>query len=392
MERLLPGFSADLIDHGAVGGDVSSDVAYLLPSGWAPRFKAGLQFLGASRTLIEWVLRKRLMAMDRVSIVEGVRVAGLSCDGRGAVRGVRLTNTVSERELEADFIVDASGRSSRAPDWLKGLGHRCANDLVVDSSVAYVSRRYRRPDRPRDWTALFILADPRTNPRYGGIFPEEGGRWAVGLAGAAGLVPPTDEAGFMAFAADLRSPVLHEALAEAEPLEPVVAFRNTMNRMRPFHRMRRWPDNFVVVGDAVAAMNPIYGQGMTLAGLAAQTLSVVLAVGNPAGSAQTFQRRLAAAFRIPWLLATSQDSRHGSNAPLLTRLTRAYTDRLQVRIPGDPVVADAFYRVVQFDDPRAMIRRRVLARALMPARSAPHLSAANVPSTMTFMGKKRGFS
>ena len=40
--------------------------------------------------------------------------------------------------------------------------------------------------------------------------------------------------------------------------------------------MPRWLERFVVVGDAVCAFNPIYGQGMSTAAVAAETLDSYL--------------------------------------------------------------------------------------------------------------------
>jgi hypothetical protein len=70
--------------------------------------------------------------------------------------------------------------------------------------------------------------------------PSEGGRWLVTLAGYGRDYPPTDEAGFLAFARSLRSPVVYDAIASAEPLGPISGFRRTKNR-RADRRARLLP-------------------------------------------------------------------------------------------------------------------------------------------------------
>jgi flavin-dependent dehydrogenase len=47
------------------------------------------------------------------------------------------------------------------------------------------------------------------------VIPVEGGRWLVSLVGGDGQYPPTDEAGFLAFARRLRSPALYTAIEGA---------------------------------------------------------------------------------------------------------------------------------------------------------------------------------
>jgi hypothetical protein len=96
---------------------------------------------------------------------------------------------------------------------------------------------------------LYIQADPPHNKRTGGLFPQEGGRWIVSLSGAGGDYAPTDEKSFLEFAASLRSPLLYDAIRQAERLTPIFGFRDTANHRRHYERMPRWPEGFVVLGE-----------------------------------------------------------------------------------------------------------------------------------------------
>ena len=49
-----------------------------------------------------------------------------------------------------------------------------------------------------------------------------------------------------------------------------------MNRVRHFETAKNLPENFLVLGDAACAFNPVYGQGMTIAALGALTLQQCL--------------------------------------------------------------------------------------------------------------------
>jgi len=83
---------------------------------------------------------------------------------------------------------------------------------------------------------------PRRTTRAGASSPRSrGGRWLVSLVGGDGDYPPTDEAGFLAFARGLRSPALYEAIAAAEPLTPIAGQRATENRLRHYDRLGRFP-------------------------------------------------------------------------------------------------------------------------------------------------------
>ena len=93
------------------------------------------------------------------------------------------------------------------------------------------------------------------------LLPVEGDRWMVGLAGAGRDYPPTDEAGFLEFAASLRSPIISDAIRHARPLSPIHGYRQTDNRWRHYEQAQRWPERLVVLGDAACTINPIYGAG-----------------------------------------------------------------------------------------------------------------------------------
>src|SRR5206468_1924794 len=112
--------------------------------------------------------------------------------------------------------------------------------------------------------------------RGGVLIPIEDGQWMVTVGGASGEYPPTDEGGFMAALANLRSPLIAEAVALAQPISPIYGTRTMSNRYRHYERWGRSVGGFIAVGDAVCAFNPIYGQGMTTAALCATALQAAL--------------------------------------------------------------------------------------------------------------------
>ena len=322
MERFLPGLTGELVRAGAEPLDATRDVALMSPYGWYVRFPGDLRLLACSRDLIDWGVRGRVAALPNVRIRQGADVAGLiRGSGDGArVAGVRLgsrtANAEGDRggaELAADLVVVADGRHSRLPEWLTALAYEPPEETVVNSFQGYASRYYRPPaEFAPDWKALYIQQAPPGDPRGGLISLVEGGRWLVSLLGGDGHYPPTDEAGFLAFARGLRSRALYEAIAGAEPLTPIAGQRATENRLRHYDRLGRFPDGVVAVGDAVCAFNPVYGQGMTTAALGAEVLDRWLQEESShrgPGRGRVFQRRLARATAAAWQLSAGADSR-----------------------------------------------------------------------------------
>jgi hypothetical protein len=130
--------------------DQGRDYRILCRSGWSPVQPCGLDILNFTRPVLETALRRRLMADARVDRREGVEVVALSLDATGRrvdgvrirQRGVRAGEQRGET-LAADLAVDASGRGSRAPEWLTAAGFPAPAETSVDAFWGYATRRRR---------------------------------------------------------------------------------------------------------------------------------------------------------------------------------------------------------------------------------------------------------
>ncbi|MPY86803.1 MAG: 2-polyprenyl-6-methoxyphenol hydroxylase-like oxidoreductase [Luteitalea sp.] len=359
LSELLPGLEEDLLAAGALLLDFAKDVAWLTPAGWGVRYDSELPTLSCSRALLEWAVRRHVVRLTGIHIQSGFRVVRL-VERQGAVVGVtiraaRCSGDVGQT-LDAELVVDASGRGSAAPQWLQALGYPRPSETTVNAFHGYASRIFRAPSDPaRDWMGLYLQPKPPSMRRLGILMPIEMGQWHVSLGGAERDYPPTDDEGFLEFARSLRSPILYDAITAAEPVSPIYATRATANRVRHFERLSRGPAAFLVVADAACAFNPVYGQGMTTAAIGALLLrehlrasgSTTVSRAERAWSAR-FQTRLAAINRVPWMLATGEDCRfkgsEGRRLDLELRVMHRYLDRVVALTTHDPAVRDVLLR------------------------------------------------
>lgn len=344
LNELLPGLPAELAAAGAPTVDWGADVAWHTAVGWAPRAPSDMITQTCSRDLLEWQVRQRLMQQHAVRFMTNTDVQGLrvSADCR-VVTGVQLRDrqavavgTAAASDLAADLVVDASGRSSRLPEWLAGLGYDGPSETIINSFLSYASRWYRKPAGfQADWKVYLVSGEPLVNPRAGVIYPIEGERWIVTLAGIGDIKAPTDETGFLEFTRQMSTPGLFDIIREAEPLTPIYGYQRTENRLRYYEKLSRWPEGLVVLGDAVCGFNPVYGQGMTVGAMGVQALDQELAAqarrqlsGSLDGLGRHFQRRLAEVNQTPWLMATGEDMRYpttvGGRPSRLSRVLQIY--------------------------------------------------------------------
>ena len=86
---------------------------------------------------LEFTREQRVRALQNVQIVDSTIVAGL-VERDGSIIGVRLSSD-SNLVVNADFVVDASGRSSKIDTWLQELGYGpIASDEVCIASLKSV--------------------------------------------------------------------------------------------------------------------------------------------------------------------------------------------------------------------------------------------------------------
>jgi len=371
LEQLFPGFTAELVAHGAPTGDVLGDARLLFGGHRLARTETGLVALSASRPLLEDRVRARVQALPGTGFAPPSDAVGLRCsrDGR-RVTGVRLlrrADASAEEVIDADLVIDATGRGSRAPAWLQALGFGQPRVDCVRVDVGYVTRRYRLPPDILDGDLACIHGPAPGRPRGGALARLEGDTWMLTLFGLIGDHPPKDPEGFGAFVRSLRFPDLHEAVGAAEPVNAPAGYRFQANVRRRYERMRHFPEGFLVMGDAICSFNPIYGQGMTVAALQALALRDNLQPGIAPRSKRVL-RALGRVIDAPWELAIGADLALPGVDGRRTRRRRiagGYINRLQAAAAHDPELARAFVRVTGLvDRPEALLHPSIAVRVL----------------------------
>lgn len=361
MEELYPGLTADLAAEGAPTTEVLRESRWYLSGLRVRPTDTGLTTLLASRPMLENAIRLRTVALPGVDLVTRRVAAGLVGDRR--ISGVRLADG---EVLPADLVVDATGRGSRAPDWLAELGHPRPAEERIDVDLGYSSRLYRRKPEHLDGD-LAVVVSTMPGFRGGGAITLEGDRWHVTLAGMLGDHPPTDPAEFERFAATLPVPDVHEIIREAEPLDDPVPHRFRGSLRRRYDTVPV-PQGFLVIGDAACSFNPLYAQGMTVAAQQAMVLRECLPDPEPA----LFYRKAAAVIDVAWQMSTGSDLRYPSvEGPrtLRSRIVSAYSSRAQVAAHRDPLVARTFMRTANLTvPPTALLAPEILIRVLRAGR------------------------
>ncbi|MFJ6216203.1 NAD(P)/FAD-dependent oxidoreductase [Streptomyces sp. NPDC092296] len=384
LDSLLPGTVAALRAAGAHRRAIPSGLLMRLGEGWLQGFDSTAYLIACSRHLLDHTVRQRLRHQAAVTIREDTRVLGLTGDP-GRVTGVYVAHPDGSREsLPADLVVDATGRRSQAPRWLGALGFEGPREETVDAGLAYAARLFDAPGGNHGFPVVSIVPVPgRRRPGRGAtIIPIENDRWIITLSGTRGGEPSRTEAEFHTFLRTLDHPVIHDLARAAHPIGPIRTCHGNPNRRRRYEDGA--PAGFTATGDAVAALNPVYGHGMTVAAQCAAAIRAVLDAESlhPDVSA-SIQQRIARVVDTPWTMAKEQDqgfpdarSSHPTAHGPTTALTRWYTGRLLHAALTDPAVSAAYFDVFSLAAPAGRLTAPAVAlAALRPRRTRP-LTAA----------------
>jgi 2-polyprenyl-6-methoxyphenol hydroxylase-like FAD-dependent oxidoreductase len=360
LARLFPGIHDDLIATGAEicdDGDLSRVSIRLAGHelSRAGKFSdpSSVKLHLLSRPLLESHVRQRVSAIDNVEILDGHDFVDPIAPNSHLVTGANIVHRDSgaKRELNADLLVDAMGRSARTPAFLDALG--CGRPVAERSktNANYTSVLMRIPEGIIKERMTFVVPEPK-KPTGGAFSVYEHDTWIFTLTRLADNEPPNDLTGMIRTASQFAPPALLRALKRGEPIGEISVFRYPGAIWRRYDQMDRFPAGFLVFGDAICSTNPIYGQGMTVAALEATALRDCLADGNGDLSRRFFAATAAhigpmwASNQFNDLYMDSGDPDHAASKELLD-----FREAVLSAAESSPALTEKLYRAMNLVDP-----------------------------------------
>ncbi|MBB5870065.1 2-polyprenyl-6-methoxyphenol hydroxylase-like FAD-dependent oxidoreductase [Allocatelliglobosispora scoriae] len=377
MEELFPGFTDELRAKGVPTGDLG-EMRWFFNGRKLQPAHTGLISVTAPRPVLEGHIRTRVAAIENVRFLEETDINGLVATAdQSRIVGVRIQGRdegSAEEVLDADLVVDTTGRGSRTPAWLEEFGYARPFEERIKVGLAYTTRHYRmRPEMFNGVQSINPVASP-AHPR-GAFFGHVGPELAIlSLTGILGDYPPTDPEGFLEFVRSLPVPDVYEAVRDAEALDEPVSFRFPASVRRRYERLTRFPDRLLVMGDAACSFNPVYGQGMSVSAIEAMALRDRLRLGTPPAPLD-FLADIARVIDVPWEISAGGDLDFPGvegRRTLKVRMGNAYIARLQYAATKDPKITDGYMRVAGLiDPPTDLMRPAMLVRVLRHAVRRP---------------------
>lgn len=316
LRQLFPGLERDLEGAGAVPYDAGRDLRLELPgAGALPKRAFGFGSYAATRPMLEHLINRRVVARDDVELRYGCRAIEIGTRSDGSiVTGVRYEGPDGQiDQIDADLVIDASGRATPTLYWLRANGRPAPAQTTIGVELGYATAAFLIPKAvDLDFVGVATLADAPHSSRSGYLIQLGGGVWQALMVGRGRDRPPSELESFLAFAESLASPSIATALKAGYVVSRIERFGFPESVWRHFHRSPALPAGLLPIGDAICRLNPVYGQGMSIAAQQARLLQDAISgyADGIAGIFRTSRDFLARAERLvasPWATSALPD-------------------------------------------------------------------------------------
>jgi 2-polyprenyl-6-methoxyphenol hydroxylase-like FAD-dependent oxidoreductase len=263
--RVLDAELPDVRDALLAAGALQFDTLLAAPP-TLPRFErrpddARFATITARRAAIEQVFARAAAAEPRLSIRRGVAAKGLATRDRPEGPQVVGVETGSGETVRADLVVDAMGRRSALPEWLRERGAAPVHEEAEDSGFVYYTRYFRAPSPPE-------IRDRLLAP-IGSIslltLPADNGIRSVTVVGSSRDRPLTALRDTERWTKVVAACPLQAHWLDGEPITDVLPMAGILDRCRRLVADGRpIATGVALVADACACTNPSLGRGITL--------------------------------------------------------------------------------------------------------------------------------
>jgi 2-polyprenyl-6-methoxyphenol hydroxylase-like FAD-dependent oxidoreductase len=263
IERHLPDVKEAMVQAGCV----TIDPTELMPPRITDRARREgderFVTLTGRRIAIEYAFATA--ASKVIPVIRGVSGAGLSTgsqvvDGVPHVTGVRTTDG---EEILADLVIDAMGRRSNLPNWLRAVGAKGPFEEAEEYTFMYYTQFFRSASG----ALPAFRAGLQTHFHSFSLLtlPCDSGTWSVTAVASSGDSVMKALRDPQCWAAVLNKCPLHAHWLDGEPISGVHAMAGIADRYRRYV-VDGAPvaTGIVSVGDASVCTNPIGGRGITM--------------------------------------------------------------------------------------------------------------------------------
>jgi flavin-dependent dehydrogenase len=215
-------------------------------------------------------------ALEIVGTRDGSDVTELCCE----------TEDGSPEIISADIVVDASKHGALTLSFLKSAGRPVPEETTIGVDIRYATALIApSPGALGEFKAIVTFPNAPGGVHYGYLLPVENNCCQLLLVGRGDDIPPVDGDAFL-----------------------VARYGFPESKWRHFGRLDSFPRGLLPTGDAICCLNPVYGQGITVAVQEANILRRLLSTNalepDPLATlAQAFLAEDESLIQGPWAIS-----------------------------------------------------------------------------------------
>ncbi|WP_462413233.1 FAD-dependent oxidoreductase [Neobacillus sp. Marseille-QA0830] len=365
LEKLFPGITEKFYSTGAVKINSTQDLAWFHHGVWKHRYDGGYTTTLQTRPHLEWHIGESIKTLPNVTIHYNCSFKEyIYEENENRIVGVDCTEGGSSNSLYGDLIVDASGAASFTTGWLKGRGLHISEEKVK-IGLSYISKKFQLPDhQDRDWTIKLVYPNPPQEKIGGTISKVEGNQYIVTFIGYHDEIDEKEvlrnEDSFIELAKKLPKSDIYQELKDAAPLSQTSVFRVPHITWRKYDQMKQLPEGLLLIGDTICRIDPVFGQGMSIAILEALALQKLLTKQNQSQQhlIRAFHKQAAKIIAPIWSMVLTEDFRYPSTTgkrPMGLSFLQWYSRNIFLLSAEDKRTYNSFIKVMNLVRPMTIL-------------------------------------
>ena len=368
LNSYFPGFTDKLLEKGNISIDQTGDLKWFHHGVLKFDKATGVQMNVQSRWHLEGLIRQY------INDIPNIRIECKKVDDLIIENDICKEVVCGDESIEADIVMDCSGPASQIRQWLSRHGYQIPPELRIKIDLKYCTYLYKRkPEDKYAWQAMAVYPEAPKGNRSGIIFPIQdevhGPCWQVTLVGRNGDYPGNTHEEFVEFTKGLDIPDVHECISKWELISEKGQHTSFQENVRTYYdHMLKYPAGYLPCGDSFGRINPIFGQGMSIAALESEILQKTLSeVKDMKTLTSLYLKRIGCFFDIPWFLVNCEDWRY-PNVPGKSKEIRYvnwFTGKLHKLCAKDKQIVSEMYSVLHLNKkPSALFKPSIVFKAL----------------------------
>jgi 2-polyprenyl-6-methoxyphenol hydroxylase-like FAD-dependent oxidoreductase len=379
LEELFPGITEKFYDSGAVKINSTIDLAWFHHGAWKIRYDGGYRTTLQTRPHLEWHIEQYIKRIPNVVLRYNQVVQDLLYyEAENRITGVQLKTG----PILADLVVDASGVSSLTSNWLHNRGSSIPEEKV-EINLSYVSKQYQlKVNQERDWKIKMVYPNPPQEKIGGTISSVEENRYIVTVMGYHNAINDKEviksDNGFLELTKKLPRLDIYETIKNATPITKTALYRIPQIVWRRFDKLENIPGGILLIGDTICRIDPVFGQGMSIAILEAQALQKLLQTDNGERHKipKAFHKKAAKIISPIWNMVITEDFRYPATTgkrPFGIFIQQWYAKKVFLLSSQNQKVYDTFVKVMNLVRPiTSLMTPSIIKSVLIHAFSRNH--------------------